>query len=269
MSDNQRAVLGVAPVARRWAEALDAWRIPDEIIGQAPVSPWIHPLELFVAADEIADGPSHRRAREAVPDGGTVLDVGCGGGRAAFALVPPAGRVVGVDHMERMLAEFAAAADRRGVAHTEVLGDWPDVADATEAADVVVCHHVAYNVADLAPFALALDAHARRRVLLELPDRHPLTHLAPLWLHFWGLRRPSGPTSQDAADVLREVGLDVQLEHWSDEAGHRTAALSWDRQVEFMRIRLCLTADRDAELSVVMKDTPPEPRRMTTLWWSR
>jgi len=255
--------------AAAWADALAAWRIPEEILAQAPTSPWIHPVALFVTADApVPDSPSHRRAREAVPDGGTVLDVGCGGGRAAFALVPPAGRVVGVDHLEGMLTEFAAAAQRRGVAHAEVLGDWPAVAEATEHADVVVCHHVVYNVAGLAPFALALDAHARRRVVLELPDRHPLSHLAPLWRHFWGLERPDGPTSDDAAAVLREAGLDVVVEHWSDDGAHRTAALPWEQQVAFMRTRLCLREDRDAEVSSVMRSLPQEPRRMTTVWWS-
>jgi len=257
------------PVARRWADALAAWRIPDEILAQAPASPWIHPVELFVTpGGEIPDNPSHRRAREAVPAGGAVLDVGCGGGRAAFALVPPAGRVVGVDQQEQMLAQFAAAAQRRGVAHAQVLGDWPAVAALTEDADVVVCHHVAYNVAALAPFAVALDAHARRRVVLELPDRHPLTHLAPLWRHFWHLERPDGPTCEDAADVLREVGLDVQVEYWSDDSPHRAEALPWDKQVAFMRTRLCLTPERDDEVADIMAQTPHLPRRMATLWWS-
>ena len=48
--------------------------------------------------------PSHERAREAVPEGGSVLDVGCGGGVAAFALTPPATSVIGVDHQSEMLA---------------------------------------------------------------------------------------------------------------------------------------------------------------------
>jgi hypothetical protein len=39
------------------------------------------------------------------------------------------------------------------------------------------------------------------------------------------------------------------------------------QQVEFMRIRLCLTPDSDAELADVMAAAPAEPRRLATIWW--
>ena len=55
-----------------------------------------------------------------------------------------------------------------------------------------------YGVADLAAFVLALDAHAHRRVILELTQRHPLAAMAPLWRYFWDLERPEGPTAADA-----------------------------------------------------------------------
>jgi SAM-dependent methyltransferase len=257
------------PAARRWAEQLAAWAIPAQILEQAPQSPWIHPVELFRAGGAEPDSPSHRLARAAVPDGGAVLDVGSGGGRAAFALVPPAGEVTGVDHQQSMLDAFAAEAERRGVRHAEVLGGWPEAADRAPVADVVTCHHVVYNVADLVPFVRALDGHARRRVVLELPRRHPLAGMAPLWRRFWDLERPDGPGAQDAAAVLREAGITPQLETWEDNPGTRPmAALPWEDQVRFMRIRLCLPAERDPEVSQALAEQgPPPPRRLATLWW--
>jgi hypothetical protein len=45
---------------------------------------------------------------------------------------------------------------------------------------VAVCHHVVYNVGNLAKFLTALDGHAERRVVLELTDRHPQSDLSPL-----------------------------------------------------------------------------------------
>src|ERR671927_27146 len=75
----------------------------------------------------------------------------------------------------------------------QVRGNWPDVAEQTDDADVVVCHHVFYNVPDLVPFAQALTRHARRRVVVELTDQHPLVATRDLWLHFHGIDRPSGP----------------------------------------------------------------------------
>ena len=41
--------------------------------------------------------PSHRVAHEALPSGGTLLDVGCGGGAASLPLAPPAALLVGLD----------------------------------------------------------------------------------------------------------------------------------------------------------------------------
>jgi SAM-dependent methyltransferase len=255
--------------AERWARDLAAWRIPDEILTAAPQSPWIHPVELFRAPDEpVPDSPSHARARERLEAGGSVLDVGSGGGRAAFAVAPPAAVVTGVDHQQGMLDTFAEAAGRRGLQHAEILGDWPDVADRTPTTDVVVCHHVVYNVADLVPFVAALDAHAQRRVVLELPRQHPLASMAPLWRHFWNLERPDGPTASDALAVIREAGLNAQLQEWDEDPATRALpGLPMAQQAEFMRIRLCLTADRDAELAEVMAATPPTPRRLATIWW--
>src|SRR5512135_2791286 len=95
--------------AERWAKDLAAWAIPQDILDAAPESPWGFPVELFLrrAQDEPAETPSRARAREALPDGGSVLDVGCGAGAAARALVPPAGVLIGVDESAEMLAAFS------------------------------------------------------------------------------------------------------------------------------------------------------------------
>jgi SAM-dependent methyltransferase len=251
----------------RWAEDLAAWAIPDEILAQAPESPWIHPVRQFVVAEAISDSPSHARAREALPLRGSVLDVGCGGGRAAFAVTPPASLVIGVDHQQGMLDEFAAEAVRRGVDHRTHLGDWPDVAGDVGTADIVVCHHVAYNVADLVPFVVALDRHASRRVVMEIPVRHPLSNLSPLWRRFWDLDRPEGPTASDAFEVCRGAGVAVNLEEWAGPPGP-AGDISFDEQVRFTRIRLCLPAERDAEVAEALEQMESAPpRELATLWW--
>ena len=66
--------------AERWQAELAGWAIPDEILAQAPESPWGFPPELFAAPPDPIDTPSRDRALEALPPGGSVLDVGCGGG---------------------------------------------------------------------------------------------------------------------------------------------------------------------------------------------
>jgi SAM-dependent methyltransferase len=253
--------------ARQWAADLAAWAIPDEILAQAPESPWGFPPGLFAASGEEELSPSGLRAREVLPEGGSVLDVGAGAGAASLHLAPPAGRIVAVDQSRAMLDAFAAGAADRGVEHAEVEGTWPAVAGEVGPADVVVCHHVLYNVAELPAFAVALTTRARRRVVVELTERHPQTGANELWRRFWDLERPDGPTAGDALAVLEELGLDVSMEDW--EAPPRWAGHPREEVVAFVRRRLCLPAGRDAEVDAALGDRADLfPRRLFALWWN-
>jgi hypothetical protein len=165
-----------------------------------------------------------------------------------------------------MLDAFAATARDRGVAHTEILGDWPDVADQTPIADVVVCHHVVYNVPDLSGFVRALTAHARHRVVLELPSRHPLTWMNPLWKQFWGLERPTSPTALDAAQIIRDCGYDVHVAEFDDVV--ERIPLDPQAQAESACIRLCLPIERAGEVADAIAATDRgAPRRLVALRW--
>lgn len=259
---------GAAALLAQWKADLASWAIPDEILAQAEEKPWIHPVAMFTIDDEIPDSTSHRIAREAVPRDGSVLDIGSGGGRASMALVPPAGMVVAVDHQQGMLDAFADAATRRGVRHSEFLGDWPQVADDVPECDVVVCHHVAYNVGDIGPFLIALDAHARKRVVLEVPTRHPMSNMNPLWRRFWDLDRPTRPTAEQLAQIAQALGFGAHLDVWEDQTWGKRVEMSEEERVRFARIRLCLTEDRDAEVAAALiEESDQSPREVATIWW--
>jgi len=266
----------------RWARELGGWGIPDEILAAAPESPWGFPAELFRVRAERATAreatASTRRALEELPDGGSVLDVGVGGGAASLPLAGRASSIVGVDTSPDMLAAFGEGARAHGVEALPIEGAWPDVALEAPETDVVVCHHVLYNVRDLEPFVRALDAHARRRVVVEITAAHPLAWMSELWRRFHGLERPAGPTADDALAALRELGLDVRRE---DEL--RTPLSSgFERKgdaVALVRRRLCLPAERDAEVeqalgALLIEDeglwsAGPAEQTLATLWWDR
>jgi SAM-dependent methyltransferase len=270
---------GQAGALERWREQLDGWAIPSEILAVAPESPWGYPVGLFRSRARRAGSrpatPSNLEAARSMPEGGSVLDVGAGAGAASLPLAGLAGRLVAVDESPAMVASFLDAAEAAGVPAEAVEGRWPEVAGRVGPADVVVCHHVLYNVADLAPFALALTGHARRRVVAELTDRHPLAGLGPLWRRFHDLDRPTGPGADDAVAALGAAGLEVDRQDW--EQPDRFGFDDFDELVAFTRRRLCLPAARDPEVAEALLDegtrqvdgvwVSGQPRRVTTLSW--
>ena len=244
--------------AQRWTRLLASWALPEHIVAQAPASPWAHDPASFAVDDTLErDTVAARLAREVLPaSGGSVMDVGCGGGRSSLALVPPATRLVGVDEQPRMLEQFATAAEAAGVAYETIQGRWPDDAAQAPVVDVVVCHHVFYNVPDLASFALTLTDHARLAVVAVLPPRHPLSSMNDAWKHFWNLDRPEGPTDADAVAVLRELGLEPEVRR-APRGSLAQVTADPSAQVAAARRRLCLHPDRDAEIAAYLAEHPP------------
>ena len=201
------SALSVAELARKWRADLESWAIPPEILAATPESPWALPRRLFARRSEVRlkapSTPSFERAFEALEPSGTVLDVGTGGGAACLPLAPRTTSLTAVDCDEEMLELFRALAKRVGLPAHTALGRWPEIAGEIGPVDVVTCHHVFYNVADLVPFVNALSDHARRRVVVEMTALHPLSFLNPLWERFRDLSRPSAPTATEALSRAR------------------------------------------------------------------
>ena len=203
----------------RWREDLSAWAIPDHITAGAAESPWVLPRQVFARrADRLRrapGGPSFERAWEALDPAGSVLDVGSGAGAACLPLAPRITTLTAVDADEPMLGLLAGRAGEAGLAAQVVHGRWPGIAGQVAPADVVTCHHVVFNVPDLGPFLDALTDHARRRVVVETATRHPLTSLNPLWLRFYGLKRPERPIARDMLAILAAMGRNPRHTEWS------------------------------------------------------
>jgi hypothetical protein len=159
-----------------------------------------------------------------------------------------------------------------------VLGRWPDVAAEAGQADVVVCGHVFYNVADLAPFISALTAAARRGVVVEMTRTHPRDRAMEraLWRQFWGLERPKGPSWKDAQAIIRQLGIEPRVDEWSAPA--RGSFEHLEELVAFMRRTVCVDASRDREVRDVVVEyagqrdgrwqLSSEPRHVVTLSWA-
>ena len=255
--------------AEAWAGALAGWALPPEIVDAAPESPWCYPPAVFEwtperAAAEADATPSRRRALQALPEGGSVLDVGVGGGASSLGLVPRAGFIVGVDRLADMLESFEASALEMGVEARTVLGDWPDVADQVEPADVAVCHHAVYSVARLEEFVTAITARARQRVVFELSERSPLAALNPLWRALHGIDRPDFLVADAFQDVVVSMGLPVERE---DVVLPPRAQEVTPETVAFARRRVYVGPERDAEIEEFLRAREPTEQRVAALWW--
>jgi len=253
-----------SPAATRWRELLEARAIPPGIRAAAPEDPHRHDPARFIPPPEPVDAPSRDTALELLgPDGGTVLDVGCGAGAASLALAGSAHHVTGVDTATEMLDAFARACAARAVPHRTVHGAWPDSAAEAGTADVVVCHHVGYNTADLGPFVTALGGAGRRGVVMELHAEHPLAWMDPLWRRFHGLRRPPAATADDALAVLAELGIAPRVQRWHKPARPRGAD-----EVALVRRRLCLPVARAGDVAVALGALEQGPREFVTISWT-
>ena len=144
-------------------------------------------------------------------------------------------------------------------------GQWPAVADVTPVADVVTVFHVAYNVGEILPFLAALNSHARKRVVIEVPVIHPMSNMNEGWKHFWNLIRPTVPAASDLITVLDEMGIKATIEYFESE-------ILLDKKVDgangFIRRRLCLPEERQDEVDAFVAENPmPERRKLAVIWW--
>jgi SAM-dependent methyltransferase len=269
----------LAVLLRRWSQDLASWAIPEDILAAARESPWVLPPQVFArradSASENPGGPSYERAWDELDPPGSVLDIGSGPGAASLPLIPRMTGLSAVDENSAMLGLLADRASARGVTAMTVRGTWPEVAPQLPAADVVTCHHVLYNVADLTPFVAALTNHARRLVVVEVASTHPLTSLNPLWLRFHGLVRPDRPTAGDVLAILRAMDLEIGFRQWRRPGGPDYG--SFAELVDVTRRRLCLPADRAADVASALEETGIDPehprdlgssgRDVLTVWW--
>jgi SAM-dependent methyltransferase len=263
----------------RWRGDLAAWAIPERITAAVTDSPWVLPRQVFARrADRVSaapSGPSFERAWAALDPPGSVLDVGSGAGAACLPLLPRTTSLTAVDADADMLDQLSQRAAAGGVAARTVLGRWPDTAAQAGPADVVTCHHVLYNVAEVAPFVTALTGSARRVVVAEMTAQHPLVSLNDLWLKFHGLRRPVSPTAADVIEILTVMGLRPGHEAWRRPGGRDYAG--FDELVDVTRRRLCLPPGRAAEVAEALVESGVDPehpvdlgssgREVVTIWW--
>ena len=132
----------------------------------------------FRADPRRTDDPTLDRVAREVDRDKTLLDVGGGAGRFALPLALHCRHVTVVEPSESIVGEFRDGARDAGIDNLSVTqGSWEEAH--VEPADVVLCSHVVYGIADVAPFVRKLGSHARERVLMLVFMDSPQSALSP------------------------------------------------------------------------------------------
>jgi SAM-dependent methyltransferase len=136
--------------------------------------------------------------------GKTLIDVGAGAGRHAAPLAERLDWVTAVEPSQGM-RDLIPPRDNMTVIAT----DW-ELAEPAPA-DLVICCHVLYGVADAPAFIAKLEAAARDRVFIQLRHGQLRTPSDPLWELMTGTPRARQPQFADLWNLLEQLGIHAEV----------------------------------------------------------
>jgi SAM-dependent methyltransferase len=185
------------------------------------------------------EDPLLTRLRAAVTKDSTVLDVGAGTGRYTLSLARHVARVTAVDPSLAMLELLRedVAAQRLDNVETVTTG-WLE-AD-VEPADIVICSHVLYPIADVIPFVRKLEAATKQRLFVYLRV-DPIPTDMGLWSEFHGVQLQGQPAHLDLINALAQAGIQPDVEVVEHAFGWTHA--DFDEAVAQVRNSLCIHED--------------------------
>ena len=191
------------------------------------------------------DDPVLNMLMSMVEPGSTALDVGGGAGRMALPMALKCEHVTVVEPSDSMITQMRESGAEARVGNVSVTqAVWEDAR--VEEADIVLCAHVVYGVADIEPFIRKLDAHASSLVVILAFVESPMTRISRFWKPVHGEERIDMPALPELVSALWEMGIypDVQMMGpvMPDKFEDREVALTQ------LRNRLYVPAGSDEEI---------------------
>ena len=193
-----------------WSERVERHHAQSEGVMDASLREgdfWRNLAPMFRADPYREDDEALNALLELTPEGGSALDVGGGAGRFAIPLALRRGASVAVvEPSPSMLEQLdAAVSEVEGADVTGVNSEWESAR--VEPADIVLCSHVVYGVADIRPFIQKLHDHARQRVVMVSFVDSPQSGVAPLWEPVYREPRVNLPALPELMNVLWRMGI--------------------------------------------------------------
>ena len=199
--------------SQRWKAIIEAEHAQSERMGgtSPPDDHWQPYAQQFVADPGRSDDLLLDRLLQEVKPHHTVIDVGAGAGRLALPVALRCRHVIAVEPSRSMASALIQQASEHGIGNVSVVqARWEEAQ--VDPGDLVICSHVLYTVREIEAFVKKLESHARERVLIVLYKVPPQSQMYPIWKRIHGEERLSLPSLPQFEDVLRELGIDAQLE---------------------------------------------------------
>ena len=137
----------------------------------------------------------------------TLLDVGAGAGRLSLPLALNCRHVAAVEPSDSMTQVLSQQLSDLSIQNVSLVqAKWEDAE--VQVADIVLCCHVLYVVADIERFVRKLESHARQRVLVVLYKSAPQSQTYSLWNRVHGEDRLPLPSLPQLQEVLSELDID-------------------------------------------------------------
>ena len=229
---------------QRWMATVEAEHAQSERMrgGPPPEDHWEPYAQQFRADPHRTDDPLLDRLLEDVAPHHVVIDVGAGGGRLALPLALRCQHVTAVEPSPSMASVLLQQASDHGIHNVSLVQSRWEEAELAPG-DIVICIHVIYTVRNIEQFVRKLESHARERVLIVLFKSPPQSQIYPLWERIHGEKRLQLPGLPQLEEVLRQLGIDAQVEMLHSQGPRGFDSL--DQAKEQLSQRLYLAHDNE------------------------